>query len=115
MSADEIGSTPMTKIREQYGAALEQAVPGITKSALRMGSILRQTQNYLRYQTDAPIYKTVTDVAATKNAVDNALDQTEYEAWVRSLFAGIEGDSGVYNNREPYTASGNRRTFRQLH
>lgn len=112
---DAIGSMNLKELRERHGEALEQAFPGMTKSAFRMSGILRQVQEYFRDRGSAPIYETVTDSAATRRAVDEALDKTGYERWVRDLFSGIEGDSGIYNNKERFTPSGNRRTFQQTH
>lgn len=112
---DAIGSMNLKELRERHSEALEQAFPGMTKSAFRMSGILRQVQEYFRDRGSAPIYETVTDSAATRRAVDEALDKTGYERWVRDLFSGIEGGSGIYNNKERFTPSGNRRTFQQTH
>ena len=111
----EVGGLNLKALRERYRDALEQAFPGMTKSPFRMSGILRQVQAYLDDQGGEPVYETVTDGAATKKAVDDALNMEEYERWVRELFSGIEGDSGISNNRELYTPSGNRRSFRQTH
>lgn len=110
-----IGSMNMKEMRDQHGEALEQAFPGMTKSAFRMSSILRQVQAFFSDIGSEPTYETVTDGAATRRAVDEALNLDGYERWVRELYAGIEADSGVYNNKERFTPSGNRRTFRQTH
>ena len=112
---DAIGSMNLKELRDQKGEALEAAFPGMTKSALRMSGILRQVQNFLREDGTPPVYETVTDPAATRRAVDAALDQAGYEAWVRELYSGLEADRGVYNNKERFTPAGNSRTFRQLH
>lgn len=112
---ETIGSMNMKDMREQYGEALERAFPGMTKSAFRMSGILRQVQAYFEDQSGEPVYETVTDGAATRRAVDEALDRAGYERWVRELYSGIEAASGVYNNKERFTPSGNRRTFQQTH
>ena len=112
---DTIGSMNLKELREQHGEALEAAFPGMTKSAFRMSGILRQVQEYFRDQGGEPVYETVTDSAATRRAVDEALDRAEYERWVLDLYSGIEAASGVYNNKERFTPSGNRRSFQQTH
>lgn len=112
---NEIGSMTMKEIREQYGAELEQAFPGMTKSPLRMSGILNQVRAYLNAESGQVTYKTVTDTKAMERAVDDALDKPKYERWVRDLFSGLEGNSGVYNNKERFTPSGNRRSFQQTH
>lgn len=112
---EAIGSMNLKELRDQHGEALERAYPGMTKSALRMSGVLRQVQAYLEGRDSEPTYEAVTDSAATRRAVDNALDQAGYERWVRELYSGIEAASGVYNNKERFTPSGNRRTFQQTH
>ena len=112
---NEIGSMTMKEIRDQYGAELEQAFPGMTKSPLRMSGILNQVRAYLNAENGQVSYKTVTDTKAMERVVDEALDKPKYERWVRDLFSGLEGNSGVYNNKERFTPSGNRRSFQQTH
>lgn len=112
---EAIGSMNLKELRDQHGEALERAYPGMTKSALRMIGVLRQVQAYLEGRDSEPTYEAVTDSAATRRAVDNALDQAGYERWVRELYSGIEAASGVYNNKERFTPSGNRRSFQQTH
>ena len=113
--AEEISHLPLKELREQHGAALEQVFPGMTKTAMRMSNILRQVQAYINDKDAAPAYETVTDEAATRRAVDAALDRPAYERWVRELFAGLEGKRGIYNGGEFLTPSGKRRSFDQLH
>lgn len=110
-----IASMSAAEVRDQYGDALEEAFPGVTKSNQRLGGILRQTQAYLENRGSGPAYETVTDSAATRRAIDAALDQTEYERWVQNLYDGIEGASGVRNGKDQLTPSGNRRSFAQTH
>ena len=112
---NKIGSMTMKEIRDQYGAELEQAFPGMTKSPFRMSGILNQVRAYLNADSGQVSYKTVTDTKAMERAVDEALDKPKYERWVRDLFSGLEGNSGVYNNKERFTPSGNRRSFQQTH
>ena len=110
-----IGQLNLKDTRDKYGAELENAYPGITKSAIRMSSVFRQIQSYLRDSEGTPVYETVTDEKATKQAVDDAINQTNFESWVRELFSGIEKSKGIYNNKPLFTNSGNRRSFAQTH
>ena len=45
---------------------------------------------------------------------DNGL-QKQYEAWLAELFDGVVEKTGIYNNKDIFTPSGNRRSFEQLH
>lgn len=113
--SEAIGSMKLSEVRDRYGDALEQVFPGVTKSAMRLSGVLRQTQAYLENRDAGPVYETVTDSAATRRAIDAALDQAGYEHWVRNLYDGIEGASGVRNGKDPFTPAGNRRSFAQTH
>ena len=110
-----IGSMKLSVVRDQYGNALESILPGVTKSAIRLSGIIRQVQTYLKNRNAEPSYEIVTDSAATRQAVDEALDQTGYERWVWKLYGGIEGAAGVRNGKDPFTPAGNRRSFAQTH
>ena len=55
------------------------------------------------------------DSTATKEAIKKAVSQAEYEKWVDSLFKGVEEKRGVRNDKDPFTPSGNRRSFEYLH
>lgn len=112
---DDIGKMRLSDIRNEYGEHLENVFPGMTKTSMRMASILTQTQKYLKNRGGAIEYDTVTDEAAMREAVRSETDMDAYRGWLRELYAGIEGKSGVYNNKEYLTPSGNRRTFEQTH
>ena len=112
---EAINSMNLKELRDKYGEALEQAYPGMTKSAFRMSNVLRRMGAYFSDQGGEPTYETITDGAATRRAVDEALDQTGYERWVRELYSGVEAARGIYNNKERFTPSGNRRSFQQTH
>ena len=112
---ETINSMNLKELRDKYGEALEQAYPGMTKSAFRMSNVLRRMGAYFSDQGGEPTYETITDSAATRRAVDEALDQTGYERWVRELYSGVEAARGIYNNKERFTPSGNRRSFQQTH
>ena len=112
---DEIGHIPLKELRDRYGDELETAFPGMTKSTFRLSGIIRQVQAYLQDQGGEPVYETATDAAATRRAIDDALDRDGYERWVRELYSGVQADSGIYNNKERFTPAGNLRSFSQLH
>lgn len=114
-TAEEIGKVNLKDAVDNYGAELEAVYPGITKTSMRMGRMLGIVKSYIENNDAAPVYNTVVDSNATRKAVDDALDTEGYEAWVRNLFSGIVKDSGIYNNKDIFTPSGNRRSFKQTH
>jgi hypothetical protein len=112
---EEVSNVNLKDARDQHGAELDAVYPGVTKSPMRMSRIFSAVKSYLENKDSGPVYRTVTDVSATRAAVDQALDTAGYEEWVRDLFSGIVKDSGIYNNKELFTPSGNRRSFKQTH
>ena len=57
----------------------------------------------------------VSDTAATNAKIDRQIDDGKYRAWLNELFGGAVGREGIYNNKELYTPSGNRRSFAATH
>lgn len=59
--------------------------------------------------------KETDDFDATKSEINSRTNQSEYEKWLRDLFKGIQKTAGIPNGKDPFTPSGNRRSFGQLH
>ena len=114
-TAEEIGKVNLRDAIENHGAELEAVYPGMTKTAMRMGRLLGVVESYIKNKDIGTVYQTVTDTQATQKALNDALDAEGYKAWVRNLFSGIVKDSGIYNNKDIFTPSGNRRSFKQTH
>ena len=55
------------------------------------------------------------DIAATKAKINERIANSDYSKWVENLFSGIEGRSGIRNNKDIFTPSGTRRSFAQTH
>ena len=55
------------------------------------------------------------DKEATKQYFDDNIDQAEYEKWVDEQFEDITSGKGIRNDKDIFTPSGNRRTFKQTH
>lgn len=77
----------------------------------------------MRYLLDARKYldgntETVTeevDRDATNKAIRDKVNQKEYEQWLDNLFDGVVKNEGIYNGKDYYTSSGNRRSFSATH
>lgn len=52
---------------------------------------------------------------ATNAKVDEKVARSDYKQWLYELFSGIEGKSGIRNNKDTFLPSGKRRSFSQLH
>ena len=83
------------------------------ETTLSLTTRVLETRNFLKNGTEKRT--TVTDTAATKEAIRKATDQKAYKEWLHGLFDGIEKGTGVYNGKGYYTPSGNRRSFSATH
>lgn len=55
------------------------------------------------------------DRMATSDALRSAVDDHAVEEWITGKLDGLLGEAGIYNGKDPYTPSGNLRSFSQLH
>ncbi len=114
-NAEDIEQFVLADIRNQYGAELEKIFPSISKTAFRLSNILNQVKAYLEKGETKPKYVTVVDETAMRKAVDDAVDMEGYKKWISELYSGIEKGKGVYNGKDLFTPSGNRRSFAATH
>lgn len=82
-------------------------------SVFALGNTLDKATSYLN--NGGISVSTEYDATATQEAIRKATSKREYVSWVDKLFGGIEEKTGIYNGRDPYTNSGNRRSFEALH
>ena len=81
-----------------------------------------KTMDLLKLLNDAYRYihnggttvKTVTDTNATNEAIRAAADDG-YREWIDSLFRGVQEKSGIRNQQDTFTKSGNRRSWEATH
>mgnify|MGYP007107714934 FL=1 len=55
------------------------------------------------------------DTAAIEKQIDRKVDPEGYDAWLRETYDGLIRDEGIYNGKDPFTASGTRKSFKQTH
>lgn len=95
-----------------YGMTSEQADNAMENGSLVNG-VLAGLRRYLSKGAE-----TVTegvDTAATDDAIRAKVDKDAYNRWLDDLLDGAEKQVGIYNGRDLFTASGNPRSFSQLH
>lgn len=127
--------TPLKEIRDTYGEQIidawcdaeassgafkglaEKRKAGYRKNGMRLHNLLMKVGDAVKFQRDGAQYKTeiVRDEAGIRQEINSRIDEKGYEKWIRKLYSGLITDSGVYNGKDYYTASGNRRSFKQLH
>ena len=114
---------------EQHGEEVKQAYRDFFAEKFgfdedTLGGIIEKTQSkdlasFLRnayvYLADGGVtVKTETDYKATEKAIrEKSADG--YKEWVDSLFKGVEERTGIRNNLDAYTRSGDRRSWDALH
>lgn len=97
---------------EQYKKAVQEEIDGAIDSYGKWYDFLMNAQSY-----DKNGEHQVIDTEATLKNIDKHIDKQAYEEWVDSTFGEMfkNVEKGIRNNKDPYTASGNRRSFKQLH
>ena len=108
-------------IKEAYGEFLskefnfsEEDIQNVL-SNMRTADFLNVVRGANRYQTNGRVtIKTENDYDATREAIREAASEG-YKAWVDDLFGGSEEKSGIRNNVDYYTRSGNSRSWEALH
>lgn len=71
------------------------------------------TRKYLTGNTETVTEEVDRD--ATNKAIRDKVNQKEYEQWLEDLFDGVVKSEGIYNGKDYYTSSGNRRSFSATH
>ena len=84
--------------------------------AMKPAELIKEAINARKYLKDgAETRKTEVDIDATNIAIRKAVDSGEYIKWLNDLYGDAVKDSGFYNNKDYYTSSGNRRSFKATH
>ena len=108
-------------IRETYKKLLSEVYKFSDEQVQNVLDSTKQS-DYLKFVRDAYNYRkdgrvtiiTENDYSATQQAIREAVGE-DYRKWVDSLFKGIEEKSGIRNNVDYFTNSGNRRSWEALH
>lgn len=109
----EIASAWESYCREVFQITEEQVqnVMRDTNGAMYM-KFMRNAEQYLN--NGGVTIKTETDYDATERAIEEKAADG-YKEWVDSLFKGAEERTGIRNDKDAYTSSGNRRSWDALH
>ena len=109
------------QIKETYKKLLTEEY-GFTDEEVQNVFNSMKTFDFLKLVRDAYVYrkngrvtvKTEPNKAATEKAIREKAEDG-YKEWVDGLFKGIEEKTGIRNNRDYFTPSGNRRSWDALH
>lgn len=97
------------EILEQHGVGLSQMKPNVV--GVRVNNTIKAALDYAENGNK----KTEIDVEATKQKIDERIDQQRFEAWLHELFNGVVEKKGIRNDRDAFTPSGNSRKWEALY
>ena len=106
---------PFNQIWDEYGEQLKEIFPSLQKGRFNLQRIMSIAVRAAEYAGSGTETVQVDDYAATERKMREKIDQADFRAWLEEKLKGVIAGKGVYNNREIFTASGNRRSFDQLH
>ena len=78
----------------------------------RVEDFIRHAQEYY---ADSGATTDEIDRMATSDRLNAAVRTTDVEAWVEGQLGGLLGEPGIYNGKDYYTPSGDRRSFAETH
>lgn len=73
----------------------------------------RNAANFI--QNGGVTVKEEPDYSRTQTKIDEKIANSDFSQWVNDLFQGIVGYAGIRNNKDRFTPSGTRRSFKSLH
>lgn len=115
------------KIKQSIADYYKNLIPGISdeginnifnnsdefKTAFQRKAFVKKAVDYLK--NGAEKVELVSDDEATHNLIDDKINQNEYESWLNDLFAGVVEKKGIWKGNDPFTESGNRKSWESLY
>lgn len=98
------------EIAEKRNARIEKSMENVSPFTLE--SLARHAWDY--YQ-DGGATKGEIDRWGTQDKLHEMTDGEDVKGWVEKQLTGVFGEPGINNGKDPYTSSGNRRSFNQTH
>lgn len=98
------------EIAEKRNARIEKSMESVSPFTLE--SLVRHAWDY--YQ-DGGATKGEIDRWGTRDKLHEMTDGEDVKGWVEKQITGVFGEPGINNGKDPYTSSGNRRSFNQTH
>lgn len=135
---DEIKSRPLipsknwvsdydTQVVNAITDYFKELIPGISSENIenifnnsdKFGTPMQRKKYALaatRYlENGSTTVKTEQDNEATHKLIDEKINQDEYEQWLYDLFDGVVEKKGISKGNDPYTKSGNRKSWENLY
>lgn len=104
----------LRKYYEKLGLSSKDAADVVNAETVAAKTrYLLDARKYLDGNTE--IVTEEVDRDAANKAIRDKVNQKEYEQWLDDLFDGVVKNEGIYNGKDYYTSSGNRRSFSATH
>lgn len=105
----------LQKYYERNGIDAETAkiVVESTRNGELMSQLVKPAQSILSGNTTTTT--TTVDYEATKEKILDTVDKKKYKEWLNNLFGDAVKNEGIRNEKDPFTPSGNRRSFSATH
>lgn len=114
---EEYGQLIKNAMKKAYlanGISAETADNVIEKT--NKSSIVSQLRTARDYKLNGGVkVENVLDYSAISKEINSRIDSAKYEKWVKETFDGIVKNEGIYNGKDYFTPSGNRKSFAQTH
>lgn len=100
----------------EHGRTEEAAEKMVAKKGGLVGGFDKLIGRVIRYAEEPTVtVETVTDTKGIEQDINSRIDPKAYDKWLSNMLSGLVKDSGIYNGKDIFTPSGNRRTFKQTH
>lgn len=105
----------LQKYYERNGIDAETAkiVVESTRKGELMSQLVKPAQSILTGNTTTT--NTTVDYEATNEKILDTVDKKKYKEWLNNLFGDAVKNEGIRNGKDPFTPSGNRRSFSATH
>lgn len=90
-----------------------KTVVDATRKGELMSQLVKPAKSILSGNTT--ITSTTIDYEATNEKILDTVDKKQYKEWLNNLFGDAVKNEGIRNGKDPFTPSGNRRSFSATH
>lgn len=96
---------------------LDEETAKIVVDATRKGELMSQLVKPARsiLSGNTTTTSTTIDYEATNEKILDTVDKKQYKEWLNNLFGDAVKNEGIRNGKDPFTPSGNRRSFSATH
>lgn len=96
---------------------LDEETAKIVVDATRKGELMSQLVKPARsiLSGNTTTTSTTVDYEATNEKILDTVDKKQYKEWLNNLFGDAVKNEGIRNGKDPFTPSGNRRSFSTTH